>query len=147
MESFHVVLGGHIPRRQFGRYMLVGFWNTAFGYLSFVGLTAILSSVAHGYVLAGLLASLLNVTMAFLLYKHFVFRTKGNYFKEWTRCIMVYSSGIIVNLILLPILVQFLQQRTRYVGQAPYIAGAVLTGVGIVISFLGHRRFSFQATR
>ena len=34
----------------------------------------------------------LGITVAFLCYKHFVFRTKGNYLKEWLRCFAVYGS-------------------------------------------------------
>jgi hypothetical protein len=33
----------------------------------------------------------IGITIAFLCYKHFVFRTHGNYLKEWLRCFAVYS--------------------------------------------------------
>jgi putative flippase GtrA len=45
---------------------------------------------------------------------------------------------------LLPILVSIVRHATRYQRQAPYIAGAMLTSVSVVFSFVGHRKFSFR---
>jgi putative flippase GtrA len=56
----------------------------------------------------------------------------------------VYSGAIAIGLVLLPILVGVLRHYTRYQRQAPYIAGAMLTGVSVVFSFVGHRKFSFR---
>jgi putative flippase GtrA len=56
----------------------------------------------------------------------------------------VYSGAIAIGLILLPILVGIIRHATRYQREAPYIAGAVLTGVSVVFSFVGHRKFSFR---
>lgn len=134
----------HIPPGQLGRYLIVGAWNTIFGYVSFAVLTALLSPIIpYSYLTASLLASLLNITMAFLLYKHFVFRTKGKYWSEWARCLLVYSSNIVFNLALLPVIVQLIRHKTSYGSRAPYLAGALLTGFGVIYSFFGHRKFSF----
>src|ERR1022692_5119661 len=66
----------HIPPGQFGRYLLVGAWNTLFGYGTFALFTAVLNPVVpHSYILASLLSSLLNITVAYLGYKWFVFKT------------------------------------------------------------------------
>ena len=35
--------------------------------------------------LAFVISTPIGITVAFLCYKHFVFRTKGNYLKEWIR--------------------------------------------------------------
>ena len=137
----------HIPPGQFGRYLLVGIWNTLFGYLSFAGLTAALATfMQHSYLPACVLSSILNITLAFLAYKWFVFKTEGNYFREWARCVAVYSTSILTNLILLPILVEAIRLTTKYDRSAPYIAGAILLPLGIIYSFFGHKRFSFRAS-
>jgi putative flippase GtrA len=73
-----------------------------------------------------------------------VFKTKGNYLREWARCVVVYSGAIAIGLILLPILVAAVRHYTSYQRQAPYIAGAMLTVVSVVFSFFGHRKFSFR---
>src|SRR5262245_9929820 len=86
----------HIPKKQFGRYLLVGIWNAAFGYGTFALFTWILDHyMPASYMAASLIASVLNITVAFLGYKWFVFKTRGNYLKEWVRCLMVYSGGIV----------------------------------------------------
>ncbi|MGA7631136.1 MAG: GtrA family protein [Terriglobales bacterium] len=136
---------GHIPPGQFGRYLLVGAWNTLFGYGTFALFTAILSPIIpHGYILASVISSLLNITVAYLGYKWFVFKTKGNYLREWIRCVGVYSGGILVGVLALPVLVAVIRRNTQLVGQAPYIAGALLTALMVVYSFLGHKKFSFR---
>jgi putative flippase GtrA len=123
------------------RYLAVGAFNTAFGY----GLFALLNYLFYGrYIYASLLANLIAITVAFLGYKWFVFKTKGNYLKEWIRCVGVYSSVSLFSLAALPILVTLLKRIVENPKLAPYIAGAILTGCTVVASFFGHKRFSFQ---
>jgi putative flippase GtrA len=138
----------HIPPRQFGRYLIVGTWNTLFGYGTYAMLTALLDPVvAHGYILAMLISSPLNITVAFLGYKWFVFKTKGNYLREWSRCMAVYLSGILLGPVLLPIVVLALRSGVGLTRSAPYVAGALLTGFGVIYNFFGHKRFSFRGAR
>ncbi|MGA2005577.1 MAG: GtrA family protein [Terriglobales bacterium] len=137
----------HVPPGQFGRYLLVGVWNTLFGYGTFALLTAVLTPIVpYSYMWASLFSSLLNITVAYLGYKWFVFKTKGNYLHEWLRCVAVYGSGIVIGLIALPVLVTIIRHKTRFVAQAPYIAGAILMAVTVVYSFLGHKKFSFRTS-
>jgi putative flippase GtrA len=138
-------LTAHFPPGQFLRYLAVGAWNTLFGYAAYAALTALLTPlIPYSYMVASLLSSIVSITVAFLGYKWFVFKTKGNYLREWARCVVVYSGAIAVGLVLLPILVSVLRHYTRYQRQAPYIAGAMLTGVSVVFSFVGHSKFSFR---
>jgi putative flippase GtrA len=137
-------LTSHIPATQFGRYLLVGFWNTIFGYATYAVLTAVLTPhIPYAYILAGFLANSINITVAYFNYKIFVFKTKGNYLREWFRCVMVYSGGIIFGIVLLPVLVFALRHTTRFDVSAPYIAGALLMGLNVILSFFGHKNFSF----
>jgi putative flippase GtrA len=130
------------------RYVQVGICNTVFGYLLFAGFTAWFESkVAHGYLLASLLSNLISITVAFLAYKWFVFRTKGNYLREWTKCLGVYGGSLVLGLFALPALVTVLRKLLGYEQQAPYIAGALLIGVNTVLSFLGHKHISFRGAR
>jgi putative flippase GtrA len=139
---------GHIPPRQLGRYLLVGAWNTAFGYGSYVVFTAALDRyMPASYMAASLLSSLLNITVSFLGYKWFVFKTTGNYLVEWVRCLMVYSGGIALGLALLPPTVFLVSRVTQNPAAAPYIAGALLMGFNVVFSFVGHKNFSFRKFR
>lgn len=138
----------HIPPGQFGRYLLVGIWNTAFGYGLYAGFTALLSHyVANSYLPALLLSNLISITVSFLGYKWFVFRTQGNYFKEWCRCVSVYSGSMLISFLTLPMLVYFFKSVLGYPRQAPYLAGAVLTGMTAILSFFGHKHISFRKRR
>ncbi len=130
------------------RYLTVGAINTAFGYGCFALLTMLLTPlIAYGYVLASLISNLLGITFSFLGYKWFVFKTQGNYFKEWLRCVGVYTGNMILCATVLPVLVPIVRRQTGNPGTAPYIAGAIVLGVSVIFSFFGHRHISFAAAR
>lgn len=137
----------HIPPGEFLRYLGVGGWNTAFGYGSYALLTALLQRhFAHGYVAASVLSGFINITVSFLGYKWFVFKTKGNYLREWLRAVAVYSTSIIIGTGSLPLLVLLFRHWVKP-GAAPYVAGAVVMLFSILYSFFGHRKFSFRVER
>ena len=148
LRPFLSALTRHIPPHQLGRYLAVGIWNTAFAYASFALFTALLDRYMPASYMAGaVLSALLNITVAFLGYKWFVFKTKGNYIREWWRCLMIYSGSIILGLALLPPTVLVVGYITGNQRAAPYIAGAFLMGVQVILSFLGHKKFSFKSHR
>ena len=115
-----------------------------FAYGTFALLTAFLDNyMPASYMAASLLSSLLNITVSFLGYKWFVFKTKGNYLREWVRSLMVYSGAIALGLALLAPTVFAVSYVTGNPRGAPYIAGALLTGMQVILSIIGHKRFSF----
>jgi len=139
-------MSSHIPRGQFGRYLLVGVLNTLFGYGAYAALTAALTPfVSHSYIPASIIAAPLNITVSYLAYKRFVFKTHGNYLREWTRCLMVYGSAMILGIVLLPPVVFLVRLVSGLDRPAPYIAGALLMGFNVIYSFLGHKNFSFRS--
>lgn len=130
---------------QFGRYLLVGVWNALFGYSTYAALTALLAPhISQSYIPAAVLSSVVNITVAFLGYKWFVFKTQGNYLREWGRCVAVYGSSMVIGIGALPIVVWVIRLTSRFDRQAPYLAGALLTVLGVIYNFLGHKRFSFR---
>jgi putative flippase GtrA len=136
----------HIPPEQFRRYLIVGGFNTLFGYSCFALLTMVMSpSWRYAYILAGVISSIINITVSFLNYKWFIFKTKGNYFREWTRCVAVYSGGILAVASLLPACVFLLRHLTPIYSAAPYVAAAILMIINVVASFIGHKKFSFAS--
>lgn len=126
------------------RYLAVGACNTIFGYGCFALFTLLLTPVlSYGYVAASILANLFSITFAFLGYKWFVFKTKGNYLKEWIRCLGVYAGGMILSAAALPFVVGVIRRQPGHDRSAPYIAGAIILVFSIVFSFFGHRHISF----
>jgi putative flippase GtrA len=96
------------------------------------------------YLAASLRSSLINITVSYLGYKWFVFKTRGHYWREWRRCVLVYSGGIALGLILLPPTVWLVTHVTGNPRMAPYLAGALLLGFQVILSFIGHKTFSFR---
>ncbi len=138
-------LTSHIPPGQFLRYLVVGMWNTVFGYSLYALFTALLTPrVRFGYMYAAVISNLLAITVAYFGYKIFVFKTHGNYLVEWFRCLLVYGSGMLPGLVVLPFLVEGLQHGFHLERSAPYVAGALITGVTVIYTFFGHKHFSFR---
>lgn len=147
----------HIPPGQFLKYLCVGAFNTLFGYSTFAVINYVLHrhGVPTSYLFAYAISNIINITVAFFGYKLFVFQTRGDYLSEWLKAMAVYWSGIIPALLLLPILVRIfnsalpsqialLHHTYSRTDAAPYVANAVLLGVGIVYSFLGHKNVTFR---
>jgi putative flippase GtrA len=130
---------------QLIRYLLVGGFNTAFGYGLFALLNWGLSrTMPYGYLAATLLSNLIAITVAFLGYKWFVFRTKGNYVREWLRCIGVYSTSMVIGFVGMATLVPIAHRHMQHPQEASYVVGAALTLAMVFVSFLGHKNISFR---
>ncbi len=138
------------------RYLMVGGFNTLFGYGCFAVLNMAFERLGpHAYLLASLLSNVIAISVAFLGYKWFVFKTHGNYLREWLRCMAVYSTGILVTLAGMPVIVTLLRGTRlgslRIGGaplsaHAPYIAAAVMAVAVVGLSYLGHKHVSFRRT-
>jgi putative flippase GtrA len=136
------------PSGQFIRYVAVGCWNTLFGYCTYAALTYFLTGrLPLPYMFAAVLANVVNITVAYIGYKFIVFRTKGNYIREYLKCYVVYGASSLVGLALLPMLVYLLNLFVNEKVYVPYIAGAILTAGTVFFSFFGHREFSFKQRR
>jgi putative flippase GtrA len=136
-----------LPIGEFGRFILVGIWNTLFGYLVFALFNFLLSKrfPSYGYVLASGLSSIINITVAFLGYKWLVFKTSGNYLREWLRTVSVYSAGIALGIALLPVAVHILQAAVDIShAKATYLGALILTLLSALWNFLGNKNFSFK---
>jgi putative flippase GtrA len=127
------------------RYLIVGGWNTAFGYGVFAALTYLFTGVIpYPYMVANAVASVLSITVAFLGYKLFVFKTKGNYLREYLRTWVVYGASTLSGLALLPVMVMLVGLVIKNAAIVPYVAQAVLTPIVVASSFLGHKKYSFR---
>ncbi len=145
LQSRLELLTKHLPPGQVLRYLLTGAGNTLFGYGTFALFTMLLAPLGRqSYILAVIPSTIIHTTVAFLGYKWFVFKTKGNYLREWIRCVGVYSSSMALSMVLLPIVVFVIRHRFGYETQAPYIAGALLGVLTVIFSFFGHKHISFR---
>ena len=125
-----------ILQKQSLRYLMAGGWNTLFGYGVGVGLYTVLSHELHVAVIAAI-ANILAITMSFLTYKLFVFKTTGNWLSEYGRSYVVYGSMALLSIALLWALVD-------YLGIDIWYAQALVVLLTVGISYLGHKFFTFR---
>ncbi len=122
-------------RREQVLYLVVGAWNTAFGYGIWALLQFLLGEHLH-YLVVVLIAWPIAVLNAYLGYRYLVFRSRGSILRELPRFSLVYLATLAINLVLLPIALRVLPFNI-------YVTQAVLTGIVVIGSYLGHRSFSF----
>lgn len=140
----------HLPQRQLVRYLLTGAWNTLFGYGCFFLMVRLFvrlmpAQPSLGASIASVVATVINITVSFLGYKWFVFRTRGNYWIEYRRSMIVYLPSLFLNAVAIAPLTAALRLMPHLRTQAPYIAGALIIGFTVIVSFFGHKHISFKA--
>jgi len=117
------------------RYLLAGAWNTVFGYFCGVAIYYRFGGVL-GVLLVSILSNVLSISMAFLTYKLFVFKTKGNWAIEYMRAYFVYGISSGIGILSLLIFVDWLK--------IPFwLAQGLTIPVGVIISYIGHKRYTF----
>ena len=124
---------------QFIRYLIVGVWNTAFGMAVYAGLYHWRGNRVH-YLVLLIPSNILAVTNAYVCYKLFVFKTKGNILREYFRCYLVYGGLMLVGAAAMFLLVERL-------GLSPTVANCVCVALTTVVSYLAHRNFSFSSVQ
>ena len=128
----------YLRRREQLLYLVVGAWNTVFGYGVWAVLQYLLGDILN-YLVIVVLSWPIAVLNAYLGYRYIVFRSSGPMLKELPRFSLVYLAVLLANLVLLPIALQVLPFNI-YVVEALFMAGVV------VASYLGHKYYSFGGT-
>ena len=118
------------------KYVVVGGWNTVFGFFAFIALYYSLNRIIH-YTIILTASYIVSITNAYLCYKFLVFKTKGNYFREYFRFYLVYGVAYLINLGLLPVAVELFKIKV-------VIAQILIMLITILISYLGHKNFTFK---
>jgi glycosyltransferase involved in cell wall biosynthesis len=118
------------------KYLIVGGWNTLFGYLVFSGIFFLLGAkVGSAPVLIA--SYILGVLNNYWCYKIFVFKSKGMFVREFPRFAIVYVVVLAVNLVVFPWL-------TKTLGLNAYVSQAMFSVVVIITTYIVNKRFSFR---
>ena len=125
-----------VKQKELLAYLLTGGWNTLFG-IGLYFFAYLWFGENHHYLFIALPVNILSITNAFVCYKLFVFKTKGNWLKEYLRCYVVYGGGMLLSILLLWLLKELLCLH-------PAVANAIATVLVIMISYVGHKYFSFR---
>ena len=117
-------------------FLLVGGINTIVGF-GWFALFEFTVGVHYGYLVSLACAHAASVLCAFVLYRRFVFRVRGHVLRDLGRFEMVYLVAIGINFLALPLLVE--------IGHlVPLAAQALIVLVTTMVSYFGHRYFSFR---
>jgi len=130
-------------RAQRVAFLLVGAVNTGVGFLLFV-----LFSLTVGHAIEGgagkevasvvtlVCAHVVATLIAFILHRYVVFRVRGHFWLDFARFQTVYLVTFAINLVALPLLV--------LAGLHRIVAQLIITVVTVVVSWFGHKYFSFR---
>lgn len=138
----HALIGG--PIRVYFRfreqllYLVVGAWNTVFGYLVWAIMQYVLSDYLS-YIVILILSFPLAVTNAYLGYRYVVFRSSGPVNKEFPRVFLIYLVVFCINLFLLPLALRVLPFNI-------YVIQGLLTCIVIVFSYVANKYFAFSTS-
>jgi putative flippase GtrA len=135
------------------RYLIVGGWNTLFGYLLFLLLLALIGQPLHSlqdsavpllrwmgsayYVVVSWVGWLAAVPQSTLTMKYLVFRRRGHALRQVAKAYLVYIPSQLGGSVILWLVVQIF-------GLRPEVGALVTIGVTTVSSYLGHKYFTFR---
>ena len=138
------------PHAEVIRFLIVGGCNTIFSIglqMAFGALFARLyprASQSWIAIAAVICATPFGVTFSFLGFKHFVFKTKGNYLKEWIRCFAVYGPTIPAAILIVGVATRLYEMTSLPHDYAKHAAFVTNSAIIAVYSYLGHKKFSFR---
>lgn len=130
-----------IVRDERMRFLIVGAFNTVLGYGLFVLFEWLLDG-ERSYLVSLYLSYAIAIAVAFALHRRITFRVRGRegVLFSFVRFVGVYLVTLAINTVALPVLVE-------WVGLNPLLAQAIVVVVTTVISYLGHKFFSFRRLR
>lgn len=127
------------------KFVIIGIWNTLFGYAVFFGFdtlfTHLIPTRHMAYLTAMALSNVLSIINAYVFHKYVTFKSdvKGmGIIREFIRFTTTYVVAICLSLALMPVFVEILRFN-------PKVAAAVVMLICVVISYVGHSRFSFSS--
>ena len=130
-------------RDQRVAFLIVGGINTVVALAIFAACSL---SVGHfvdqrlgkvaGSVVTLVIAHVLSVVFAFIMHRRFVFRVRGHVLRDLVRFESIYLTGGGINVVALPVLVEL--------GLDRILAQAIIMAFGTVLTYFGHRHFSFR---
>ena len=122
--------------RQGFRFLFVGGLNTLVGY----GVYAILLFLHFNYLVANSISTVIGVLHSYLWNRFFTFKSKEKAGKEFMKFISVYVVSYLMGMV-------SLYCFTGVLHLSPYIAGLINLVITTLISYFGHKYFSFNHER
>lgn len=128
------------------KFVIVGTWNTVFGYLVFCLLDSLFSYWFEtryiAYMSAMVVANFINIINAYLFHRHITFNSQTkryNMLLEFFRFSITYMTTFCLSLILLPLF-------TEIGHLTPKISGGIVILICVCVSYLAHSQFTFKTS-
>ena len=119
------------------RFLLIGGWNTIFGYGIFALLYLLLGDRVN-YLVVALISHMIAVTQSFVSQRLFVFCTRGALLGEYLRFHLANIGLLFFGMVALPLGIEILRL-------SPLITQALIVVFSVTFSFFIHRHFTFRA--
>lgn len=122
------------------RFLVVGVWNTVFSTGCLWVFENYIPHDPNSVLQKQLILTLVwvvGVTQNFFTFKLLVFRTKGNWLKEYARMYVTYAVTFVIQ----SVLVQVLSARF---GLTLFLANIPVIFIVMILSYLGHKYFTFR---
>lgn len=120
------------------RFIAVGGGNMLLGYLLFSATYFFLTpALKYAYIIASIIGFLIANFIAYHAHKYLVFQADGNNLKQYPRYFLVSVGALLLNIVLLAIGIDYYHLNA-------YLTQALATIIGVVVSYLGHHKFSFR---
>jgi putative flippase GtrA len=130
-------------RKTIIRFLVVGIWNTIFGYTiyyaSFKAISFLFEATPYAYVWAMGVAQIIGTINAYFSHRGITFsnRVRGHQLVEFLRFSSIYILTFCLALVLMPFFVEI-------VGLNAELTGIFVIFIATVVSYFGHSRFSFK---
>jgi|TARA_B100001079_G_scaffold260023_1_gene259749 putative flippase GtrA len=119
------------------KFFVVGVINAIFGYSVGI-LNYFLFFELIGIIGVGIINNILAITLAFILFKKFVFKTiNTNWILEYIRSYLVYGIQAIMGIFILWLCITVLKLNI-------YFSQALSMITAVFISYTGHKKFTFK---
>ncbi len=128
--------GVQLLANQQARYLIAGGFNTAVNYVVAAAIYQVLLPLLN-FIVVGLIASVVTISIAFTTHKLFVFRTTGKWWIEYLRSYVVYGSSSLLSIGLMWLFVKRAHINV-------WLSQALVTALAVAISYVGHRAFTFR---
>jgi len=117
------------------RFLVVGAYNTLFGYAAFAVLYTWLHETMH-YLAIAVIGQVIAVINAFFAHRILVFRARGNLLADFARFNITTLGSTAIGLAGLAALVDF-------GGVHPLLAQGIVLAVTVVITYVAHKLYTF----
>ncbi len=117
------------------RFLIIGVFNAAISYAIFALAFYLLKEVHYQACVA--LQWAISSIFSYINQKFFVFRTEGNYVKEYLKCCTTWLVSYFANVVILELLVRFVFNNV-------YVAQFISIFLVSVITYLLFKYFAFK---